>query len=99
MAFFSDSQAIDIWKAKWRGDSVQSLISTYGENPFRFYEVWMELRNVGTRLLAFEELKVENPQLAAKTNPEPHLPKRRVVTMRHLGSDEAYSNPQLGFPF
>lgn len=79
MAYFSDDQAIEIWKAKWRGETIQSLIKRYGENPFRFYEIWKEDRNKGTRLIAFEQFKAEDPKLAARTKPEPHKEKRRVV--------------------
>jgi hypothetical protein len=79
MSYFSDAQAKEIWKAKWKGETVQSSIARFGENTFRFYEVWSEEKNSGTRLEAFNELKLENPILASRTNPAPHVARRRVV--------------------
>ncbi|MCO6386889.1 hypothetical protein [Aliihoeflea sp. 40Bstr573] len=79
MTYFSDKQAKDIWKARWRGEAVQSLVARYGENPFRFYEVWSEERNEGSRKAAYQELMTEDPSLAKRTNPTPHTPTRRVT--------------------
>jgi len=80
MSYFSDDQAVDIWKAKWLGETVQSLVGRYKENPFRFYEVWEEERNPGARERAWSEFQTEHPAVAATTVPEPHVPKRKVVT-------------------
>ncbi|SDP36771.1 hypothetical protein SAMN05428967_1790 [Phyllobacterium sp. YR620] len=98
MSYFTDKQAKDIWKARWRGESVQSLIGRYGQNTFRFYEVWMETRNVGSRLDAYEEFKVEAPHLAVDIDPQPHTPRRRVVQKRDM-NDNHETPGQLGFPF
>ncbi|THF50347.1 hypothetical protein [Allorhizobium terrae] len=82
MSYFTDKVAIEIWKARWYGIPVQDLVAKYRENPFRFYEVWEEKKNVGTRLEAYEQLKRENPLLAANTNPVCHVPKRKVIHRR-----------------
>ena len=79
MACFSDAEAIEIWIARWNKTKVQDLIAKYKKNTFRFYEVWKEEVNPGTRLKAFEQLKRENPKLASQTNPKPHIPTRKVV--------------------
>ncbi|GMB83348.1 hypothetical protein NN6n1_41310 [Shinella zoogloeoides] len=80
MAYFSDPQAKDIWKARWLGEGVQALVERYRQSPFRFYEVWTEERNQGTRLKALEEFKREHPDKAGNIDPSPHKPKRRVTT-------------------
>ncbi|GLR50700.1 hypothetical protein GCM10007923_19080 [Shinella yambaruensis] len=80
MAYFSDPQAKDIWKARWLGEGVQALVERYRQSPFRFYEVWTEERNQGTRLKAFDEFKREHPDKAAIVDASPHKPKRRVTT-------------------
>lgn len=88
MSYFSDAQAVEIWKARWCGATIQSLLKRYGENPFRIYEVLMEERNIGTRLVAYEELKIENPALAARTTPTPHIQRRMVVPKPITGSGQ-----------
>ena len=82
MSYFTDEQAKEIWKAKWRGETVQSLIQKHGENPFRFYEVWSEEKNQGTRIIAFEEFKRDNPQIALRTVPAVHVQKRKVIPIQ-----------------
>lgn len=79
MTYFSDEDAIEIWKAKWRGEGVQSLVERYRRSPFRFYEIWTETKNPGTRLIAIEQLKHEAPHLASHVDTSPHIPKRKVI--------------------
>ncbi|MBW6424587.1 hypothetical protein KX729_24350 [Rhizobium sp. XQZ8] len=79
MAYSSDEEAIEIWKAKWRGEGVQSLVLRYKKSPFRFYEIWTEAKNPGTRLIAFEQFKHEAPHLALHVDTSPHTPKRKVI--------------------
>jgi hypothetical protein len=79
MAYFSDEDAIEIWKAKWRGEGVQTLVERYKRSPFRFYEVWTEAKNAGTRLIAIEQFKHESPQLALRVDTSPHTPRRKVI--------------------
>ena len=95
MAYFSDTQAKEIWKAKWRRETVQSLVARYGENTLRFYEVWEEKRNAGTRLEAFEEFKFESPTLAGAIDPSPHKPTRKVVMRSAANSDESVEQIEL----
>lgn len=95
MAYFTDAQAKDIWKSKWRSETVQSLIARYRENTLRFYEVWQEKKNIGTRLEAFEEFKIENPRMAATTDPSPHVPTRRVVMRLAANSDNPVGQMEL----
>ena len=79
MSYFTDEQAIEIWKAKWRNEGVQSLVLRYKQSPFRFYEVWTEQKNYGMRLVAFAQFMEEDPELARQTDPSPHMPKRKVI--------------------
>jgi len=80
MSYFSDDQAVDIWISKWLGEKKQALIAKYGENNFRFYEVWTEERNFGTRLKAWALFQQRYPDLVASVDPSPHVPTRRVVS-------------------
>ncbi len=91
MAYFTDRQAKDIWKARWRGVKVQTLIKEYGENTYRFYEVWKEEKNMGTRLAAYEELKLEDPKLAASINPLPHKQTSQVIDVPHSAQLDMFS--------
>jgi hypothetical protein len=88
MSYLSDDQAIEIWKAKWSGTTVQTLTQRYRANPFRIYEVLTEQRNSGTRIAAFEQLKVENPLLAARVDPSPHIQRRMVVPRPTTNPDQ-----------
>jgi hypothetical protein len=90
VSYFTDDQAIEIWKARWCGTTIQALIRKYGENPFRIYEVLSEERNGGTRLVAFEQLKIENPIVAARTDPKPHVQKRMVVPLPITDTDQLH---------
>ncbi len=80
MTYFTNDEAVAIWKAKWMGEGVQALVLRYERSPFRFYEVWTEQKNNGTRLIAYEEFKKEHPHLALQTNPMPHTPRRQVIS-------------------
>lgn len=82
------SIAKDVWKAKWLGIKLRDLISKYDQDPRRFYEVWEEKCNKGSRLEAFEEFRLEHPKLASATDPSPHIPKRRVVMLPSRQSPE-----------
>lgn len=81
MNFFSDTQAIEIWKSRWLGFGVQSLVEQYKKSPFRFYEVWSEEKNVGTRAVAWEQFKSEFPEQAKHVDPTPHVAKRKVIPL------------------
>ena len=82
MNFFSDAQAIEIWKSRWLGSGVQSLVEKYKKSPFRFYEVWTEEKNIGTRTTAWEQFQAEFPEKAKYVDPAPHVAKRKVIPIR-----------------
>ncbi|MEJ8574978.1 hypothetical protein [Microbaculum marinum] len=75
----SFDDAVEIWIAKWRNEHVRKLCAVYDVDPRRLYEVWEEKVHVGSRSVGYARFKVEDPQLAAITVPEPHQPTLRVV--------------------
>lgn len=81
MNYFTNEQAKEIWKAKWLGVGPQKLVEKYKKSPFRFYEVWGEEKNVGTREEALSEFTHEHPELVATTDFSPHQRRRQVVQL------------------
>lgn len=80
MSHFTDDQAIEIWIAKWTGVPVQKLIQKFdGCNNWRFYEVFQEDTNVGSRKKAESIFFERYPDMIGKVNTSPHIPKRRMV--------------------
>ena len=79
MQYFTDEQAVDIWIAKWLGTGVQALVERYKRSPFRFYEVWTEEKNTGSRLLALERLERDYPERVCLVDTSAHVPKRKVI--------------------
>lgn len=82
MQYFTDEQAVEIWMAKWLGVGVQALVERYKRSPFRFYEVWKEEKNVGSRLVALERFAREFPERADAVDTSSHVPKRKVVPLQ-----------------
>jgi hypothetical protein len=76
---FTDVEAKEIWKARWLGEKLRSLVTRFDRDPRRFYELWQEKRNKGSRLEAFKEFQMEYPELALSVDPSPHTPERKVV--------------------
>lgn len=79
MDYFTNREAIDIWKAKWLGVGPQKLVETYKKSPFRIYEVWSEDKNIGSREEAKSEFIHEHPELIEVTDFSPHKKRRKVV--------------------
>ena len=79
MQYFNDEQAIEVWIAKWLGTGVQALVERYKRSPFRFYEVWTEEKNIGSRLAALRQFAREHPELLEITDTSPHVQKRKVI--------------------
>lgn len=47
MSHFTNDEAKEIWKSRWRGVPIKKLVAIYGADPRRFYEVWREEENEG----------------------------------------------------
>ncbi|MGV0878205.1 hypothetical protein V6767_13780 [Martelella sp. FLE1502] len=81
MDYFTNDVAKEIWKARWIGIGVQKLVEQHKKSPFRFYEVWSEEKNSGSREEAKTEFVRERPDLAASTDFSPHRRRRKVVPL------------------
>lgn len=83
MAHFTEDQAIEIWIAKWLGVPVQKLIQKYdGCNNWRFYEVFQEDQNAGSRQKAERIFFEMYPDKIGKVDTTAHVPKRKMVPIR-----------------
>lgn len=92
MSHFSDEQAIEIWIKRWSGVPVQKMIQEYGGcNNWRFYEVFQEITNAGTRDIAQKRFFAMFPNKAGKVDTSPHVPKRKLVAK----NSESQSSPDL----
>ena len=71
----TESDAVDIWLARWLRIRVKDLIRRYACDPRRLYEVWEETRFPGTRAKARTIFLERYPGLADRVDFGPH---RRV---------------------
>ena len=79
MAILTTEDAVDVWLARWKQETIQSLCSRFQIDPRRAYEIWKEEKFVGSRLLALERLRSEAPSVAARVNTSPHVERFHVV--------------------
>lgn len=83
MSHFSDAEAVEIWISHWLGTPTQKLIQKYdGCNNWRFYEIFQEDVNIGSRQEAERELYKRHPHLQGKIDTSPHIPKKRMVARK-----------------
>jgi hypothetical protein len=78
----TESDAIDIWIARWLRIRVTDLVRRYGCDPRRLYEIWGEERFPGSRARALDEFKRRFPKLIERVDPGPH---RRISRVAHPG--------------
>lgn len=64
----SETDAIDIWIARWLRVRRVDLVRRYGCDPRRLYEVWEEQRFFGSREKALALFKVRYPTLIGRTD-------------------------------
>lgn len=69
----TESDAVDIWIARWLRLRPRDLIRRYGCDPRRLYEIWQEDRFPGSRAKALDLFLVRYPALADRIDPGPHL--------------------------
>src|SRR5688572_16279737 len=68
----TDADAVDIWIARWHRIRPRDLISRYGCDPRRLYEIWQEERFPGSRSKALDVFRARFPTLANRIDPGPH---------------------------
>jgi len=69
----TEADAIEIWIARWLKIRRRDLISRYGCDPRRLYEIWQEERFAGSRAKALETFTGRFPWLADRIDPGPHV--------------------------
>lgn len=76
----TESDAIDIWIARWLRVRRSDLIARYQCDPRRLYEIWGEEKFFGSRAKAFKIFAVRHPRLMDRIDPGPHrrLPSRSI---------------------
>jgi hypothetical protein len=76
----TETDAIDIWIARWLRIRCKDLIARYECDPRRLYEIWQEEKFAGSRAKAFEVLQTRYPGLVERIDPGPH---RRTTRAPH----------------
>lgn len=76
----TESDAIDIWIARWLRIPRKVLIARYRCDPRRLYEIWEESRFAGSRAKALERLGETHPGLLPRIDPGAH---RRIPRTPH----------------
>ena len=68
----TEADALEIWIARWLKIRPRDLISRYGCDPRRLYEIWQEDRFPGSRSKALDIFRARYPTLASRIDPGPH---------------------------
>jgi hypothetical protein len=68
----TEADAIDIWIARWLKIRPCVLVSRYGCDPRRLYEIWQEERFPGSRSKALDVFRARFPTLSNRIDAGPH---------------------------
>ena len=71
-ARLTGEQAVEVWIARWLRIRPKDLISRYGCDPRRLYEIWEEERHAGSRAKALTLFASLHPDLLKRTDTGPH---------------------------
>lgn len=80
----TEADAVDIWIARWLRIRRKDLISRYGCDPRRIYEIWEEIRFPGSRGKAQALFLERHPRLADRVDYGPHRRVSRAVPEAQL---------------
>lgn len=69
----TETDAVDIWIARWLRIRPRDLIQRYGCDPRRLYEIWQEDRFPGSRSKALALFLERYPALEDRIDPGPHV--------------------------
>jgi hypothetical protein len=74
----TESDAVDIWIARWLRIRRKDILARYGCDPRRLYEVWEGVRFPASREQALAIFSVRYPELADRIDFGPHrrIPRR-----------------------
>jgi hypothetical protein len=76
----TETDAVDIWIARWLRVRRVDLVRRYGCDPRRIYEIWEEVRFPSSRAKALDEFKRRFPKLIERVDSGPH---RRIPRTPH----------------
>jgi hypothetical protein len=76
----TESDAVDIWLARWLRVRRRDLIQRYGCDPRRIYEIWEGTRFPGSRAKAWAVMQERHPGLVDRIDPGMH---KRVTRSIH----------------
>ena len=68
----TETDAIDIWLARWLRVPRKRLLARYGCDPRRLYEIWEGVRFPGSRAKALERLRESYPTMVDRIDPGTH---------------------------
>lgn len=68
----TEADAVDIWIARWLRIRRKDLVSRYGCDPRRLYEIWEGERFAGARAKALELFEARYPGLLDRVDFGPH---------------------------
>jgi len=92
----TETDAVDIWIARWLKIRRRDLVRRYACDPRRLYEIWEEARFQGARAKALELFSARYPFLLDRVDFGPH---RRIARSSHpdqLVLFEEGSTPHFG---
>ena len=76
----SETDAINIWLARWLRTPRKFILARYGCDPRRLYEIWEGTRFPASRAKALEQLRERYPSLVSRIDSGPH---RRISRAPH----------------
>ena len=76
----NETDAINIWIARWLRVRPKELVRRYGCDPRRLYEIWEETHFPGSRAKALELFAQRFPTQRDRFDPGPH---RRISLKAH----------------
>ncbi len=80
----SETDAIDIWIARWLRVRRKDIVARYRCDPRRIYEVWEGRKHPAARAKALEKFQTEHPNLMDRVDFGPH----QRVPRRVAGPDQ-----------
>src|SRR5262245_29428674 len=78
----TETDAVDIWIARWLRVRRKDILARYGCDPRRLYEIWEEAKFIGSRAKALEAFRERFPGLTDRIDPGPHV---RFLRAPHPG--------------
>ena len=81
----TESDAVQIWIARWLKVRRRDLLERYGCDPRRLYEIWTEERFTGSRAKAWTQFTAQFPQLADRVDAGLHRRISRAIHPDQLG--------------